>query len=264
MSDDYGDQYDVATFRRRILSVSDSPLRRRQIERHVLSVDAPTVVDHLQSVAIGASRGDGEASEIVFAFAEFIGGAHDEELFALDALDLCARDKGHHAVSWMLLTPPPARSIDARALAQMQRRTQSLGFRKAQAMRPDPRALERLSLDEHWMVIEKLCINPRTSEGNVMTIVTRRPTVPLLIDTVAKCNRWYRRATVREAIVMNPYADTALCLRTLPTLSPRHWATIQHASQAHESVRAFAQYLCALRKSDDAKPGPDTIRETVH
>ena len=264
MTDDYGDQYDVATFRRRILSVADPPLRRRQIERHVLTVDAPTVVEHLQEIAVGAARGEGMDAEILFAFAEFVGRAEGEQSFALEALDLHARQEGLHAVSWMLLEPRPQRAIDARALAQMQRQTQSLGFRKAQAMKPDPRALERLSQDDHWMVIEKLCMNPRTTEANVMTIVTRRPTLPRLIQTVASCNRWYRRSKVREAVVMNPFADTGLCLRTLATLAPRQWASIQHASQVHESVRAFARYLCALRRSDDAGPGPDSLGETTH
>jgi hypothetical protein len=229
-----------------------------------LTVDAPTVVAHLQSVARGAARGSGSDAEILFSFAEFVGLVRGEQSLALDALDLVARDAHDYAIAWMLMEPPAARAIDPRALAQMQRQSQSLGYRKAQAMKPDARALESLCLDDHWMVIEKLCMNPRTSEGNMMTIVTRRPTIPTLIETVAKCNRWYRRTKIREAIVMNPYAETGLCLRTLATLAPRQWMVIRHASQAHRSVRAFAEYLCALGVSDDAEPGPGSISETVH
>ena len=119
--EEYRDQYDVATFRRRVLSVSDPSLRRRQVERHVLTVDAPTVVDHLQQVMRAAALGSADDAEIVLTFAEFIGRASGEESLALEALDLEARDSGRHAVAWMLLEPRPARSIDHRALTQMQR-----------------------------------------------------------------------------------------------------------------------------------------------
>ena len=262
--EEYRDQYDVATFRRRVLSVSDPSLRRRQVERHVLTVDAPTVVDHLQQVMRAAALGSADDAEIVLTFAEFIGRASGEESLALEALDLEARDSGRHAVAWMLLEPRPARSIDHRALTQMQRQAQSLGYRKAQAMKPDPRWLDQLARDDHWMVIEKLCQNPRTSEAHIMTVVTRRPTIPELIDTVAGSLRWYRRPSIREAIVMNPYADTGLCLRTLATLSPKQWTTVQHAQQVHEAVRRFAQYLSSLRVAADPEPGPDSLGETIH
>jgi hypothetical protein len=130
-------------------------------------------------------------------------------------------------------------------------------------MQPDPRALEQLTLDDHWMVIERLCVNPRVQESHIMTIVTRRPTMPELINTVARNNRWYRRPSIREAMVQNPFGDTALALRTLPTLSPQHWKSIQHASQVHRAVRGFAGYLVALGQSDDAEPGPASLVETA-
>jgi hypothetical protein len=234
------------------------------MERHVLTVDAPTVVAHLQEVMRAAAMGSADDAEIMLTFVEFVNRADGEQLIALEALDLDARDSGRHAVSWMLLEPQPARSIDQRALTKMQRQAQSLGFRKAQAMKPDVRRLEQLARDDHWMVIEKLCQNPRTSEAHIMTVVTRRPTIPRLIDTVAGSVRWYRRPSIREAIVMNPFADTGLCLRTLATLSPRQWTTIQHAPQVHESVRRFASYLCSLRVAADPGPGPDSLGETIH
>lgn len=262
--EEYGDQYELPTFRRRVLSVQDAALRRRQIERHVLTVDAPTVARHIQAVIRAAARGSGPDSEIVLALSEFVGQAEDEEVLALEALDLEAREHDLHAVSWMLLQPPPERAIDARALAKMGSQSQSLGFRKAQAMKPELRALEKLALDDHWMVIEKLCQNPRIRESHIMTIVTRRPTIPELIATVAKNNRWYRRPILREAIVQNPYGETALSLRTLPTLRPRQWASIQHASQVHRAVRGFASYLVALGRTDDAEPGPALLVETTH
>lgn len=266
MSDDeeYGDQYELPTFVRRVLSVIDAPLRRRQVERHLTTVDAPTVAEHLQSILTRAVRGDGDALEMLFPIGEFINTATEPEAHALDAIDLAARRNDLHGVAWLLLSPAPSRVIDARAMARMSVQGQPLGFRKAAAGRSDPRVLERLCLDDHPMVIERLCTNPRVGENHVMTIMTRRPTLPALIETVARSPRWYRRVQVREALVHNPYGPTGLALRALPTLPARSWASVQHAQQVHESVRAFATYLLALRTDDDAGPAPGAIQETLH
>lgn len=263
-SDEYGDQFELETFLRRVLSVADPPLRRRQVERHFTTVDAAVVAEHLQAILARAARGDRRAYEILFPITEFIHTATVPEALALEAIDLAARDADHHGVAWLLLDPPPARSIDGRALQRMAVQSRSLGHRRAEAGRSDPRALERLVLDDHPMVIERLCQNPRVQESHVMTIVTRRPTLPKLIAAVAASPRWYQRGAVREAIVNNPFGPTGLALRALPTLNHRQWQGLRHAQQVHPAVRGFAQYLCNLRDGDASGPGPDSLTETVH
>lgn len=262
--DEYGDQYELPTFFRRVLSVADAPLRRRQVERHFTTVDAETVADHLQAVIVRAARGEARANELLFPITEFINSATVPEALALEAIDLAGRDADLHGVSWLLLEPPPARVIDQRALTKMASQGQSLGHRKSEAGRSDPRTLDRLTRDDHPMVIERLCMNPRVQESHIMTIVTRRPTLPELIATVAASPRWYQRPRIREAIVHNPYGPTGLSLRALVTLTHRHWLSMRHAQQVHPAVRGFAAYLCNLREGDARGPTPAALTETKH
>lgn len=262
-SDEYGDQYDLETFVRRLMSVQDAPLRRRQVERHFTTVDPETVATHLQAVIEACVVGDAASHEMLFSVGEFVNSATTPEAHALDAVDLAARRQDQNAVAWFLLSPAPAREIDARALANMSVQSRPLGYRKSEAARSDPRVLERLLLDDHPMVIARLCQNPRVSQPQMMTVVTRRPTLPNLLETVASFPRWYRQQPIREALVNNPYGPTGLAIRALPTLPYAAWKSIQHAPQVHEAVRGFAAYLCAVREGTP-RPSPAILSETVH
>jgi hypothetical protein len=264
VTDEYGDQYEFDTFVRRVLSVIDPPLRRRQVERHLLTVDAATVSEHLQELFTRAARGDADASAMLMPLALFVQSAGEHETLALEAIDLAARREDRHAVAWFLLDPPPSRVIEERAMARMTAQSQSLGHRKAAAARSDPATLERLTHDDHPMVIDKLCQNPRVTEQHIMTIITRRPTLPALIETVAAHARWLQRPTVREAIVYNPYGPTGLALRLLPTLSVRTWEAVRFAAQVHPAVQGFAEYLLATRAGEPDAPSPDMMRDTRH
>lgn len=258
--DGYGDQYEFETFVRRLHSVQDPEMRRAQVRRHVLTVDATTVADHLYRLLRGAVRGDATCAELLLPIVEFVNHATDDVNAALDAIDLEARAADLHAVSWFLLAPPPARRIDARAMKAMRVESQSLGHRKASAALHDRRVLERLVYDDHPMVIERLLRNPRVQEPSVMTIATRRPTTPELLATISRSPRWLARMRVREGLAQNPYVDTGLALRLLPTLRPSLWKTLPHASQVHDALKSYAQYLLALRSDDPASPAPEELR----
>jgi 3-hydroxyisobutyrate dehydrogenase-like beta-hydroxyacid dehydrogenase len=54
------DQYQLSTLIRRVLSVGDVGLRRRQMERHLLTVDAATAAAHLEALFGPALSGDFE------------------------------------------------------------------------------------------------------------------------------------------------------------------------------------------------------------
>jgi len=259
-ADGYRDQYAYDTFLRRITSVQDPELRRNQVRRHVVTVDAETVAAHLQRALRDAVRGDPEAREVLLPFVEFVASATPAQQNVLDALDLAARALDAHGVAWLLLDPPPARHIEARALKAMRVESQSLGHRKANAALQDRRMLERLVYDDHPMVIERLLRNPRVVESHVMTIATRRPTTPELLAVVASSPRWMRAPHIREGLVQNPYASTGVALRLLPTVRASIWEALPHASEPHPTVKQFARYLLALRERDDAEPAPDALR----
>ncbi len=98
-SSEYGDQFELETFLRRVLSVTDPPLRRRQVERHFTTVDAATVAEHLQELLVRSVLGDQRASEMLIPISEFIHSATVPEAMALEAIDLAARGADHHGVA---------------------------------------------------------------------------------------------------------------------------------------------------------------------
>lgn len=250
------DQYHVETFVRRVNSVLDPAMRRRQVQRHLLTVDAATAARHLQHVLATSIRGDTAARDVQFAFAEFCAHADARELLALETINLVARAEGLHGVGWQLLDPPPARAIDPARLRRDRAPTVTLGERRAQAAGWDSRVLERLSRDSEPMVIDRLCANTRLSEALLLSIATRRPIAPELLQIIARHPRWYMRGTVREALVCNPYAPSGLGLRTLPLLSSPAIERIQHSGELHLAIQGFAAYLVRLRRGDDSGPAP--------
>ena len=253
----YGDQYEYATFVRRITSVTEPALRRRQLERHLLTVDADTAAAHLQRLLRDGVRGSRAANEILLPLAEFVHQANEQHALALEAVNLAARSAELHGVGWYLLNPRPFQELDERVAKNMRAESMSLGHRKAAAGQGDRRLLERLVNDPHPMVIERLCRNPRIQEGHVLNIATRRPTTAALLETVALTPKWLRNPTVREALAQNPYIPTGVALRLLPTLRPKVLATMPHSSQLHDALKQFARYLLELRVSEPERPNPD-------
>lgn len=253
----YGDQYEYATFLRRIISVPDPELRQRQLERHLLTVDAETASQHLQRLLQDGMRGSRDAGEVLLPLAEFVHRANERHLLALEAINLAARAGGRHGVGWYLLSPRAHRALDDRVAKNMRAESMSLGHRKAAASQADRRMLDRLVHDPHPMVVERLCRNPRIQEGHMLTIATRRPTTTELLETVARSTRWMRNRHVREALAQNPYIPTGLALRLLPTLRPTVLRSMPHSSQLHDTVKQFALYLMELRITTPERPNPD-------
>lgn len=186
--------------------------------------------------------------------------ANAEESARLDSVDLAARRLGRFGVAWYLLEPAPAREINALALQGMRVESRPLGVRKMAAAQRDQRMLGRLLYDDEPMVIEKLTMNPRVLQPQIMTIVTRRPTAPTIINTVAASAKWLRDPLVREGITLNPFGDTGLALRLLPTLRRSVWESIPHASEPHPTLKEFAKVLLAWRRGDDDVPAPKSGR----
>ena len=264
-AEDYGDQYDVETFLRRVLSVVDPALRRRQVERHLTTVDAPTVAAHIHEVLERSTTGDERANAMLLPLIAVVDRPDGANAFAVEAVNLEARAQGLATLSWWLLDPPPFRAIDPRQVKHASSASQSLGHRRAAAATStDPRELERLALDDHPMVVDRVCANPRTQESHIMAVVTRRPTRPDVLDAVALHARWLQRLPVRESLVMNPFARTGLALRLLPTLGGPRWASIRHAGQVHPAVSAFAAHLCRVRDGEEVLEGPESLAETRH
>lgn len=251
--EEQGDQYELATLLRRITSVAEPAMRMRQVQRHIASVDPETAAAHFQEVLRRSLRGDGDAAEVMLALSSYL---DVEEPPQLDAIDLAARREGHHGVAWLLLNPPPARETDLNALRLRAGRGITLGERKAAARGWDRQLLERLLMDVDPSVIDLLCANTRLGEQHVLSVVSRRPTNPEVIQVVARHPRWYARARIREGIAQNPYGPTGLALRTLPLVSQRTIERVAVAGDLHPTMKEFARYLVSLRSGEADGPAP--------
>lgn len=255
------DQYALHTFVRRVYSVPEPGMRRRQVQRHLATVDADVAAEHVQAVLTRALAGSPEAREVLMAVVAHVESAEGADAGRLDAIDLAARATGHAGVPWLLIDPPPWREVDHVAFRHGRGRAMTLGARRSAAAGHDRAQLERLLADPHPLVVDRLAGNPRINEAEILTIVTKRPTRADALRTVAKHPRWFGRQTIREAIVQNPFAPTGLALRMLPLVPAATIERARHAAELHPAISMFARYLVALRQGDDvsALPGADDL-----
>lgn len=246
------DQYKLATLIRRVLSVGDVGLRKRQVERHLLTVDAQTAAAHLEALFAPALNGDDEAREVLFALFETLLAPEGKTALALEALQLEARRSGCTALGWFLLDPPPHRTIDLLRSKGGADRSASLGERRAQAAGWNTALLERLLDDPDPMVVERLAANPRLTERQAVSIVSARPNRAERLAAVMGVSRWNRKSEVRGAVAQNPYAPTGLAIRALLFAARSELDRIRFAGDLHPLLREAAAYFATLR--DDTKP----------
>ena len=242
------DQYQLATLVRRVLSVGDVGLRRRQMERHLLTVDAATAAAHLEALFAPALVGDFEAAEVLFALFETLLQPEGKVALALEAVQLEARRSNGAALGWFLLDPPPHRTIDLLRAKGGGDRSKSLGERRAEAAGWNTALLERLLDDPDPMVIERLAANPRMTERQVITLVSSRPNRAERLAAVMAVSRWNRKAEVRSAVAQNPYAPTGLAIRALPFASRGDLDRIRFAGDLHPILREAATFFVTLRE----------------
>ena len=128
----------------------------------------------------------------------------------------------------------------------------TLGERRALAAGSKRRLLERLLQDPDPLVIEKLLDNPQIRLQDVRVAITRRPTTPDILQVVMEHPKWFSRHGAREAVVRNPYADTGLALKLLPTLGIKILRRIRYSGDLHELVQESATRLVTLREERTA------------
>jgi hypothetical protein len=114
-----------------------------------------------------------------------------------------------------------------------------------QARLHDHKWLERLLVDLDPTVIANVCANPRITEQDVLTVTSKRPNTPAVLDAVAQ-SRWLTSDTVRRSLIQNPYARTSLAISLLPVMPPTFIAALRFSGQVHPAVVATAEYLMGL------------------
>jgi hypothetical protein len=163
----------------------------------------------------------------------------------LAALYAAATERGDAEVAALLLAPPPQRAwqepfdkADAR-LAHL-----TLGHKKALARaRRDPDLLARLAAEGDPSVVRELLRNPQLTEEFVVRIASRRPCRPGTLRCIHEARRWRTRPAVALALVRNPYAETELALKLLPSLAAAELREVSRDGTLHPLLRAVAARL---------------------
>lgn len=171
-------------------------------------------------------------------------------------LFITAHHEGREAVVDMFRDVPPHRELaEGRRLPEVRlplTREVTLGERRTLASGPNRRILERLLMDPSPLVIGKLLDNPQIQLRDIQVIASRRPTKPELLRILVCHRKWYGRQDVRDAVVRNPFNDTGLSLKLLPTLRLKSLRDIAYSSDLHPLVHESARRLVRLREERTA------------
>ncbi len=151
--------------------------------------------------------------------------------------------------------PPHQALADGQRLPEVRlplERDVTLGERRSMAAGPKRTILDRLLMDPEPLVIRKLLNNPHLRIRDIKVIASRRPTTPELLQEVVYHPKWFRRFGAREAVVRNPYSDTGLSLKLLPTLGIKVLRRIAFSGDLHPLIHEAAKRLVKLREERTA------------
>lgn len=165
-----------------------------------------------------------------------------------------AHDHEVDNVLYLLQNPPPHQTMGEEAdlpevRLPIDREEISVGERRMIARKADPDIIDRLLFDPEPLVIENLLEHPDLTVSQVLKIASRRPTDPEILETVAGHYGWFGRQRVRKALVMNPYNDTGLSLKLLPTVGIKALRRVRYGSDLHDVLGDFATHLVDMRET---------------
>ena len=123
----------------------------------------------------------------------------------------------------------------------------TLGERKSMARRLDLDLLERLAKDSEPSVIRILLGNPKLTEPLVLRMISLRPHRAAVLKEIACQPRWLNRATVRRALVLNPYTPVRLAMLLCPLLDEGTAREVNDALNLHPGLRRLARGLLEIR-----------------
>lgn len=228
-------------FVRRLNSAPDSG-QWPVLVRRWLSPASPLAsgADRLQALLELALRGSGRDGWLAFArvfCASGLGKDLEDRLFS-EAADL-----GFFAVRGLFLLngEEAGLAVHASAIAQDDvLGSLTLGERKARARKPDPRLIERLSLDADGSVIRILLKNARLTEPLVVRLCARRPHRAPALAEVAR-SKWLARRDVQRALAFNPYSPARVVAVLLPLITAPERADVERAQGTHAVVAKLAE-----------------------
>jgi hypothetical protein len=243
-----GPEADAEALVRRLLALEEGAIRVRAAARW-LSRKGPERSALLLSALVGRGSDPG-ASAALSALGQALG---DPRLLGYEwasATYAAARSLDLPAVAALLLSPAPHRPWrEPRDRSDPLVARLTLGHKKALGrLRRDPDLLARLAAEGDPAVVREVLRNPLLVEADAVRIAARRPVRPETLRCLHQDRRWRNRAAVRRALARNPYAETGMALRILPTLALRDLDEIGADPTLHPVVRETAERLAGERR----------------
>jgi hypothetical protein len=242
-----GVEAEALALARRLSALEEGPIRARAAARALARLEpgraARVVAALLRATGPDARRAAAAVGQALADPGEDLSYAWLADLYAT------ASERGTSEVTALLVAPPPRRRFaepfdkaDPR-LAHL-----TLGHKKAFARaQRDPDLLARLAAEGDPTVVRELLRNPQLTEAFVVRIASRRPCRPGTLRCIHDARRWRTRPAIALALVRNPYVETELALRLLPSVGAADLRDISRDGVLHPLVRAVAARLAKAR-----------------
>jgi hypothetical protein len=232
---------------RRLAALEEGPIRARAAARLLARLEparaAEVVAALLRATAADARPAAAAVGQALQAPGAELGYAWLADVYA------AACERGASEVAALLVAPPPRRAFEEpfdKADPRLAHLT--LGHKKAFARaRRDPDLLARLAAEGEPAVVRELLQNPQLTEAFVVRIASRRPCRPGTLRLIHEERRWRTRPAVALALVRNPYVETELALKLLPSLGAGDLRDVSRDGVLHPLVRAVAAQLGRAR-----------------
>jgi hypothetical protein len=247
--EDPGPAAEALALARRLASLEEGAIRARAAARLLGAIEPARAV--LVLAALVRAEAGPEARVALAAAGQALSDPREDLPYPwLADVYAAAIERGTAEVAALLVAPPPRRAWaepfdkpDPR-LAHL-----TLGHKKAMARaRRDPDLLARLAAEGEPVVVRELLRNPQLTEPFVVRIAARRPCRPETLRCIHEARRWRTRPAVAAALVRNPYVETELALKLLPTLGAGELREVSRDGVLHPLVRAVAARILEARE----------------
>lgn len=245
---------------RAIGALPELAMRRAKLDETLKTLSASEIVWWLDQLVRGGLWGrNPEIDAMLAASSWLIRLRLDDAYELLQSLYVAAWESKRASILSMLRDHPAHMALRGTAKLPDVKlpipREVTLGERRTLAAGQDRRIIERLLHDNNPLVIEKLMHNPLVQVADIVTIASRRPTMPALLTPVVLSDHWLIEHRVRETLVQNPYIPTGIALRLLPTLHINVLRKIRFASDLHPEICQTAELYVELRQHRTAPWG---------
>jgi hypothetical protein len=226
---------------RTLAAFEEGALRVRAAVRHLAALPAAEAVDVVADL-VRAGRAPELRSALAAVAQALVDPGGGLPYGWLAEVYAEATGRGATEVAGLLLAPPPQRAYEEpRDKADPHLAHLTLGHKKAVARaHRDPDLLARLAAEGEPVVVRELLRNAQLTEPFVVRIASRRPCRPATLRCIFEDRRWRTRTAVALALVRNPYAETELALKLLPSLGTADLREISRDGVLHPLVRAVA------------------------